>query len=102
METATEIKKVVKFKLDLNLDDVQERNNFLDKYSGISPEEIAQALGFVGDGAVEAAKALLNYAWNAEAAKSSRLRGDGQSALHFDRCCNQVYSEEILDVIECW
>jgi len=50
-------------------------------------------LGIVGKGSVRITKDLVNYAWNRSTAMRCRIRGDIQTALHYEDICDRIYQD---------
>jgi hypothetical protein len=91
-----------KFKANLNLDDPEEVESFINTHGTLKGRGLANTLGFTGKGAVTAANALSNYAWNKSTAISCRLRGAIPAAMGYERICDSIYREDISSKIECW
>lgn len=90
------------FSLDVNLDDEQELEEFLESYEPSRGRQLANLLGFKGNRSVEAANGLMNYAQNKRAARLCRSAGTIESALGYERICDRIYRENIQPLIECW
>jgi hypothetical protein len=94
---------MAKFKLDINLDDKEERDTFLDKYGVSGARQIANRLGLKGKGSVLLAQALRNYAWNAHTAYEMRLKnGYTNTAIMYEEIADRIYREDIQPVCERW
>ena len=95
--------KEKKFKLNINLDDPHEAQEFYEKYySKYTAERIARELGFRGRGSFKAANALLNFSCNKVTAISLREIGKIHDALIYEEICDEIYKEDIVENIECW
>lgn len=90
------------FKLDVNLDDEQELEEFLETYEPQRGRQLANSLEFKGKSSVEAANGLMNYAHNKRAAMLCRKTGNIQGALGYEQICDRIYKENIQPLIECW
>ena len=84
----------------MNLDDDQERDEFLEAHNTRTGRSVANALGLKGPGADKLATALSNYAWNKHTAVNCRIRGDIQVAMQYEAICDRIYSEQIQPVCE--
>ena len=94
--------KTKQFTLDLNLDDKEEVDSFIFSYGKVESNLIAERLGLHGEGSVELADTLLNYAWNKRDAIFCRECGDIESAVMYENICDSIYSNDIAPVCNCW
>jgi len=90
------------FKLDVNLDDEVELDEFLKKHEPRSGVVLAHRLGFHGRGCGRAAYALMHYAQNKRAAVSCRRHGRIATAQQYEDICDRIYREDIQPLIKCW
>ena len=90
------------FRLDLNLDDKKERDDFLNKYGTSNGRHLANTLGLKGKGSALLATALSNYAWNAQTAYNQRSEGRILIAQQYETIADRIYKEDIQSVCECW
>jgi len=91
----------MKFKLDLNLDDETELENF-SVLMTLSPRKLANRLHLKGNGAIQLATALNDYAKHKRIAISLRCWGKVNDALGHERACDEIYKNNISPVCECW
>lgn len=89
------------FKLNINLDDKVERDEFLSHWGASSPRSIAHGLKLTGKGAVTLASDLKCYAWNAHTAHGLREEGNIGEALRYEKISDSIY-KDISKVCECW
>ena len=92
----------MKFKIEINLDDEQEVQAFIDAHYTNRGWQLARKLGFKGRGSAKAASALSNYAWNKITAMGLRKKGGIDMAQQYERICDMIYSQDIRGKIECW
>jgi hypothetical protein len=90
------------FKIDINLDDPNELEEFIEKYKNSSGQIIANQLKLKGKGSALLAKALSNYAWNKKTAIYCRVKGKINRALKYEKICDNIYVNNIEPVCECW
>lgn len=90
------------FTLDINLEDKEEVDSFISSYGKVESNLIAERLELHGEGSVELADALLNYAWNKRDAIFCREYGDIESAIQYENICDSIYSKDIIPVCDCW
>lgn len=93
-----------KFKLEINLDDESEVENFIKKYghrSTGSGRWIANALGLKGRKSTLLAERLRGYAWNKYTAMGLRKEGKIATALQYEQICDDIY-KRITPLCECW
>ena len=91
-----------KFTLNINLDDENEVEKFIQKYNTQSGQIIANQLNLKGKGSALLAKALSNYAWNKKTAISCRIKGEIPKALEYEKICDNIYTQNIEPVCKCW
>ena len=92
----------MKFKLDINLDDQQEAEEFIELYRTSKGRLLANRLGLTGVGSSKLATALSNYAWNKVTAINCRTKGFIDSASAYESICDRIYKEDIQPHCECW
>ena len=92
----------MKFQIDLNLDCPNDLADFIACHGTNRGQSLANALRFQGKGAVLAANALINYAWNKKTAISCREKREIQTALKYEEICDKIYSQDIIGKIDCW
>ena len=92
----------MKHKLDINLDDQEERTDFLNAHGTTKGRRLANMLGLRGEGSSRLATALSNYAWNAETASKVRASGEIQTAIMYEEIADRIYSRAIQPVCDCW
>lgn len=91
------------FKLNLNLDDETERDQFIKRIGRISsPDRVAKALGLKGPDSVRLVIALGRYAYGKREAVALRLAGNTTGALECEHRCDDVYKTVIQPLCECW
>jgi hypothetical protein len=88
------------FKLDLNLDDAVECEQFLAQYGTTKGRRLANLLGLSGRGSARLASALSNYAWNAHTARV--CRESGKTSVVYEVTADRIYKNDIQPVCECW
>lgn len=91
-----------RFKLDVNLDDEQEAQDFVNQYGTTKGRSLANLLGFAGVNSQFAANALSGYAWNKVAATKCRREGKIAIALQYEAICDRIYTNNITPLVECW
>lgn len=74
-----------------NLDDEQERADFIRELGYLKGARLARSLGLSGPGSIKAASDLLNYAQMKQRASAERLDGRISSALDYERIADQLY-----------
>ena len=89
-------------KIDINLDDEVEVENFINTWGVTKGRRLANGLNLKGLGSSKAATALSNYAWNKWTAINCRKNGWINEALNYERICEMIYLEDISGKIECW
>lgn len=92
----------MKFKLDINLDDENEVEQFIESYGTNRGRLLANRLGFTGTGSTKLANALSNYAWNKHTAISCRKAGKIGEAIMYENICDSIYRDDIQTRCECW
>ena len=90
------------FKLELNLDTVDEAENFINKYNTSKGRSLANKLKLKGKGSSKLATALSNYAWNTYTAQRCRLQGRIETALQYENIADRIYKDDIKPVCLCW
>lgn len=90
------------FEIEINLDDPEEAEKFVEEHGTTRGRRLANLLGFKGKGAEAAAGALSGYAWNKVTALSCRKRGDIEAARKYEAICDWIYSDDIEGKIKCW
>jgi len=93
---------MVRFKLDVNLDDEQELDEFWSAYGKLGPRALANRLGFRGPNSLKAAVALHRYAYRKRKAILLRRKGWMAQALKYEGVCDDIYRKQIRPFIECW
>jgi Ran GTPase-activating protein (RanGAP) involved in mRNA processing and transport len=92
-----------KFQLDINLDDENEVENFINAHGTIKGRMLANRLGLKGVGSANLATALSNYAWNKKAAMAARIKPLAmQTAMDYENICDNIYSKNIQPFCDCW
>jgi hypothetical protein len=94
--------KELPFTADLNLDCINDLEEFLSKHEPIRGRSLAHRLGFRGPGAVKAANALMNYAQNKRAAITCRKSRRIPTARQYEEICDRIYREDIEPLVKCW
>lgn len=92
----------MKFKLELNLDDLGECQNFINTYGTTKGRMLANLLGLKGTGSTTLADALSNFAWNAHTAHNLRMNGDIARAYTYEDICDKIYNDDIHPICDCW
>jgi hypothetical protein len=77
----------------INLDDDFERAMFLREHGTLRGRTLANRLSMTGSGSIRKAEALMNYAWNREAAHATRRQGDIVHALEYEDICERIYEK---------
>lgn len=101
------------FQTDINLDDEEERAEFLNRFCGTeenqrfgeSADTVATQLGFfsgASNAAEKAAQALIDYAHGREKAFRFRMAGMVGEAVKVEKQIDKIYSEQIQPHIDCW
>jgi hypothetical protein len=92
----------MKHQLDINLDDVNESETFVNKHGTLKGRGLSNAIGLHGEGAVKLANSLSGYAWNKVTAATCRRKGKIQIALNYERICDDIYNRLIQPYCKCW
>jgi hypothetical protein len=93
------------FKIDLNLDDEEERDDFIASIeAAVVPAAKATKLLNLTQcpGTFDLARALCHYAYTKRTAVDSRKKGLIQQAQMLEQTCDRIYSQSIQPVCECW
>lgn len=90
------------FKLEINLDDEQEAQAFVDQHKTTAGRRLANQLGLKGKDSARLATALSNYAWNKITAINCRKHGKIAIAQNYERICDMIYRNTISPLCECW
>jgi hypothetical protein len=87
---------------NINLDDIDEALDFIEKFGDSTARQISKHFSFQGKGSVSAGQAIKNYAYNKVTAYNCRISGDIRGALMYEEVCDKIYSEDIEGKIVCW
>lgn len=91
-----------KHTIEINLDDIQETKEFIQKNGTLKGRALAKKLGLSGEGSAKLASAFSNYAWNKNTAIDCRKNGNINSALKYEEICDSIYKENIQPNCKCW
>ena len=90
------------FKIDINLDDETENENFINTHKTSSGRILANRLQIKGKGSSKLATSLSGYAWNKYTAINLRKEGNIQRAKEYEDIADRIYKNDISPVCICW
>jgi hypothetical protein len=81
--------------MELNLDDEQEVEEFINNHGTRKGRLLANRLGLRGKGSTKLATALSNYVWNKHTAMALRRDGMIGTALEYEAICDSIYKDDL-------
>lgn len=90
------------FKIEINLDDPIEREEFINRHGTMKGRSLANRLSLDGKGSALLATSLSNYAWNAFTAYRLRQNGEIETAKIYEEIMDKIYKNDIQPICECW